>query len=86
MDWLSSKKLPNKLTHDEAVKTLKTFAKAWQPTQDLTRLRNDLASKIAISRKKSILATPRYHLTRTTLPQSQTSRLQRSRYFTVGNH
>ena len=47
------KKLPNKLTHDEAVKTLQTFAKAWQPTQDLTRLRNDLASKIALVAKKA---------------------------------
>ena len=47
------KKLPDKLTHDEAVKTLQTFAKAWQPTQDLTRSRNDLASKIALVAKKA---------------------------------
>ncbi|MEA5598602.1 HEAT repeat domain-containing protein, partial [Rivularia sp. UHCC 0363] len=46
-------KIPDKLTHDEAVKTLQTFAKAWQPTQDLTRSRNDLASKIALVAKKS---------------------------------
>ncbi len=47
------KKLPDKITHDEAVKTLKTFGKVWQSTQDLTRLRNDLARKIAIVAKKS---------------------------------
>ncbi len=46
-------KLPDKLTHDEAVKTLQTFAKAWEPTQDLTRLRNDLANKIALVAKKA---------------------------------
>jgi len=46
------KKLPDKLTHDEAVKALQIFAKVWQPTQDLTRLRNDLARKIAVVAKK----------------------------------
>ncbi|MEL6164737.1 MAG: PBS lyase, partial [Cyanobacteria bacterium J06628_3] len=46
------KTLPKKLTHDEAVKTLKIFAKVWQSTQDLTRLRNDLARKIAVVAKK----------------------------------
>ncbi|MGB7375888.1 MAG: HEAT repeat domain-containing protein [Rivularia sp. (in: cyanobacteria)] len=47
------KKLPDKITHNEAVKTLKTFGKVWQSTQDLTRLRNDLARKIAIVAKKA---------------------------------
>ena len=47
------KKIPDKLTHDEAVKTLKTFAKVWQPTQNLTLSRNDLASKIALVAKKA---------------------------------
>ncbi|MEO1558912.1 MAG: HEAT repeat domain-containing protein, partial [Cyanobacteria bacterium J06632_19] len=47
------KKRPDKLTHDEAVKTLKTFAKVWQPTQDLTRLRKDLASQIGQVAKRA---------------------------------
>ncbi len=48
------KKRPDKLTHDEAVKTLNTFAKTWQHAQGLTRLRNDLAKKIAVvARKRS---------------------------------
>ena len=47
------KKIPDKLTHQEAVKTLKTFAKTWQFTQDLTRSRNDLARKIALVAKKA---------------------------------
>ncbi len=54
LKWMGyPKKLPDKLTHDEAVKTLKTFAKAWQPTQDLTRSRNDLARRIGQVAKKT---------------------------------
>ncbi|BAY85673.1 HEAT repeat-containing PBS lyase [Calothrix parasitica NIES-267] len=45
------KQIPKKLTHDEAVKTLKIFAKTWQSTQDLTRLRKDSARKIAVVAK-----------------------------------
>ncbi len=47
------KKVPDKLTHKEAVATLKIFAKVWQPTQDLPRLRNDLARKIALVAKRA---------------------------------
>ncbi|WP_052330790.1 HEAT repeat domain-containing protein [Rivularia sp. PCC 7116] len=39
--------IPHQITRDESVKTLQIFAKAWEPTQDLTRLRTDLANKIA---------------------------------------
>ncbi len=48
LKWLGhydSKKIPTKLTHKEAKKTLQLFAKIWQPSQDL-RLRKDLADKI----------------------------------------
>ncbi|MGB3640619.1 MAG: HEAT repeat domain-containing protein, partial [Rivularia sp. (in: cyanobacteria)] len=48
------KKRPDKLTHDEAVKTLNTFANTWQHAQGLIRLRNDLAKQIAVvARKRS---------------------------------
>ena len=48
------KNRPEKLTHDEAVKTLKTFANTWQHAQGLIRLRNDLAKQIAVvARKRS---------------------------------
>ncbi len=48
LKWLAhydSKKIPTKLTHKEAKKTLQLFDKIWQPSQDL-RLRKDLADKI----------------------------------------
>jgi HEAT repeat protein len=48
LKWLAhydSTKIPTKLTHKEAKKTLQLFAKIWQPSQDL-RLRKDLADKI----------------------------------------
>ncbi|AFY58878.1 HEAT repeat-containing protein [Rivularia sp. PCC 7116] len=48
LKWLAhydSSKIPTKLTHKEAKKTLKLFAKIWQPSEDL-RLRKDLADKI----------------------------------------
>ncbi|MGD1914141.1 MAG: HEAT repeat domain-containing protein [Rivularia sp. (in: cyanobacteria)] len=69
LKWMGyPKKLPDKLTHTEAVKILKTFAKAWQPTQDLTRSRNDLARKIALVARKAswrsqdiILLEQHYH-------------------------
>jgi HEAT repeat protein len=48
LKWLAhydSSKIPTKLNHKEAKKTLQLFAKIWQPSQDL-RLRKDLADKI----------------------------------------
>jgi HEAT repeat protein len=48
LKWLAhydSNKIPTKLTHKEAKKTLQLFAKIWQPSEDL-RLRKDLADKI----------------------------------------
>ncbi|MGB6298706.1 MAG: HEAT repeat domain-containing protein [Rivularia sp. (in: cyanobacteria)] len=48
LQWLGhydNKKIPTKLNHKEAKKTLQLFAKIWQPSQDL-RLRKDLADKI----------------------------------------
>ncbi|MEH2399478.1 HEAT repeat domain-containing protein [Nostoc sp.] len=35
------------LTHDEGKKTLEVFLKAWEPTQGLTELREDLAKQIS---------------------------------------
>ncbi|MGD1871707.1 MAG: HEAT repeat domain-containing protein, partial [Mastigocoleus sp.] len=49
MKWLGHydpSKIPTKLNHKEAKKTLELFAKIWQPSQDLTRLRKDLAYRI----------------------------------------
>ncbi len=48
LKWLAhydSSKIPTKLNHKEAKKTLQLFAKIWQPSEDL-RLRKDLAYKI----------------------------------------
>ena len=50
LKWLGhydNSKIPTKLTYKEAKKTLKIFAKIWQPSEDLKReLRKDLADKI----------------------------------------
>jgi HEAT repeat protein len=42
------KSIPTQLNRDEAIKILKVFSKAWQPSQDLERLREDLAEKISL--------------------------------------
>jgi HEAT repeat protein len=42
------KSIPTKLNRDEAIKTLEVFTKAWQPSQDLERLREDLAEKTSL--------------------------------------
>ena len=50
LKWLGhykNSKIPTKLTHKEAKKTLQLFAKIWEPSQDLIRLRKDLAYRIA---------------------------------------
>jgi HEAT repeat protein len=48
LTWLGKpKSIPDKLTHDEGVKTLQVFLKAWEPTKDLKELREDLAKQIA---------------------------------------
>lgn len=53
LTWLGRPKtIPEKITEAEAVKTLKVFLKAWEPSQDLTRLREDLAKQIAVVARK----------------------------------
>ncbi|MFK0734130.1 MAG: NACHT domain-containing protein, partial [Gloeotrichia echinulata HAB0833] len=48
LTWLGKpKSFPDKLTHNEGVKTLQVFLKAWEPTKDLKLLRDDLAKQIA---------------------------------------
>ncbi|MEH2231372.1 MAG: HEAT repeat domain-containing protein, partial [Nostoc sp.] len=41
------KAVPPKLTHEQGKKTLEVFLKAWEPTQGLTELREDLAKQIS---------------------------------------
>nr|MDZ8020817.1 HEAT repeat domain-containing protein [Nostoc sp. SerVER01] len=41
------KAVPPKLTHQEGKKTLEVFLKAWEPSQGLTELREDLAKQIS---------------------------------------
>ena len=48
LTWLGypdSRTIPQ-LKHDEAKKTLEVFLKVWQPTEELSRVRKDLAEKI----------------------------------------
>ncbi|BAY36171.1 hypothetical protein NIES2111_04930 [Nostoc sp. NIES-2111] len=53
LTWLGfPKTIPTSLTHDQGVKTLKIFAQAWEPSQGLTRLREDLAKQIAVVARK----------------------------------
>ncbi|HEY9802051.1 MAG TPA: HEAT repeat domain-containing protein [Leptolyngbyaceae cyanobacterium] len=53
LKWLGRPQaIPNKLEHNEGVKTLQLFQKAWELTQGLTRLRDDLAKQIAEVAKK----------------------------------
>ncbi|MEH1854556.1 MAG: HEAT repeat domain-containing protein, partial [Nostoc sp.] len=48
LKWLGSRQAtPDKLTHDEGVKTLNVFLQAWNNTEGLERLRNDLAKQIS---------------------------------------
>ena len=51
LTWLArseKKAIPEQLTHDEGKKTLEVFLKAWEPSKDLERLREDLAEQISI--------------------------------------
>ncbi|MBN3957820.1 HEAT repeat domain-containing protein, partial [Nostoc sp. NMS8] len=51
--WLGRPQaIPDKLTHDEGVKTLELFLKAWEPSRDLARLHEDLAKEIAVVARK----------------------------------
>jgi HEAT repeat protein len=53
--WLgfpNSKTIPASLHHDQGMNTLKIFAQAWEPSQDLARLREDLAKQIAVVARK----------------------------------
>ncbi|BAY75972.1 PBS lyase HEAT-like repeat protein [Nostoc linckia NIES-25] len=50
LTWLGRpeiKAIPKQLTHDEGKKTLEVFLKAWEPSKDLDRLREDLAEQIS---------------------------------------
>ncbi|MBW4473849.1 MAG: HEAT repeat domain-containing protein [Stenomitos rutilans HA7619-LM2] len=52
LEWVGKpKQLPNQLNHDEGVKTLTVFQKAWDASKDLLALREDLANKIALVAK-----------------------------------
>ncbi|MEH1970430.1 HEAT repeat domain-containing protein [Nostoc sp.] len=51
LTWLGRperKTIPEQLTHDEGKKTLEVFLKAWEPSKDLDKLREDLAEQISI--------------------------------------
>ncbi|OCQ95742.1 PBS lyase, partial [Nostoc sp. MBR 210] len=69
LTWLGRPKaVPEKLEHPQAVKTLEIFRDVWQPSKDLARLQQDLASKIAsVARKVSwqpqdiVLLETHYH-------------------------
>ncbi|MHC5721187.1 MAG: HEAT repeat domain-containing protein, partial [Nostoc sp.] len=55
LTWLGfpeTKTIPAHLSHDQGDKTLKIFAQAWEPSQGLTRLREDLAKQIAVVARK----------------------------------
>ncbi|MEH1950634.1 MAG: HEAT repeat domain-containing protein, partial [Nostoc sp.] len=55
LTWLGfadAKTIPTSLSHDRGDKTLKIFAQAWEPSQGLERLREDLAKQIALVAKK----------------------------------
>ncbi|MEH2010459.1 HEAT repeat domain-containing protein [Nostoc sp.] len=48
LKWLGSPEAtPDKLSHDEGVKTLNLFLQTWNNSQGLERLRNDLAKQIS---------------------------------------
>ncbi|MEH2243994.1 HEAT repeat domain-containing protein [Nostoc sp.] len=51
--WLGRPQaIPDKLTHDEGVKTLELFLKTWELSQDLAQLHEDLAKEIAVVARK----------------------------------
>ncbi|BAY97772.1 hypothetical protein NIES37_17170 [Tolypothrix tenuis PCC 7101] len=55
LTWLGfpdPKTIPTSLSHDRGDKTLKIFAQAWEPSQGLARLREDLAKQIAVVARK----------------------------------
>ncbi|MBE8968637.1 HEAT repeat domain-containing protein [Nostocales cyanobacterium LEGE 12452] len=55
LTWLGfpdTKTIPTSLSHDRGDKTLKIFAQAWEPSQGLARLREDLAKQIAVVARK----------------------------------
>ncbi|MBE8998709.1 HEAT repeat domain-containing protein [Nostoc sp. LEGE 12447] len=53
LKWLGRPKaIPDKLTYAEGVKTLEVFRNAWKPSEDLARLREDLAKQIAVVARK----------------------------------
>ncbi|MBD6615222.1 HEAT repeat domain-containing protein [Komarekiella sp. 'clone 1'] len=48
LKWLGSPQVPpDKLSHDEGIKTLNLFLQTWNNSQGLERLRNDLAKQIS---------------------------------------
>lgn len=48
LQWIAKpKQLPEKLSHEEGVKTLEAFRNAWNASQEFPPLRDDLADKIA---------------------------------------
>ncbi|KAM3096821.1 hypothetical protein ACKFKF_21670, partial [Phormidesmis sp. 146-12] len=50
LKWMGkpqSVSIPTQLNHDEGVKTLNVFAKAWEPSKDLPNLRRSLTQQIA---------------------------------------
>ena len=56
LTWLGfpdTKTIPASLSHNEGKKTLTIFAQAWEPSQGLTRLREDLAKQIALVARKT---------------------------------
>ncbi|RUS93895.1 HEAT repeat domain-containing protein [Trichormus variabilis] len=53
LTWVGEPKaIPEKLTHDEAEKTLKVLQQVWEPSKDLTKLKADLAKQIAVVARK----------------------------------
>ncbi|MEH2281918.1 MAG: HEAT repeat domain-containing protein, partial [Nostoc sp.] len=55
LTWLGfpdTKTIPTSLSHDRGDKTLKIFAQVWEPSQGLTRLRENLAEQIAVVARK----------------------------------
>ncbi|MFN6450892.1 MAG: HEAT repeat domain-containing protein, partial [Nostoc sp. EfeVER01] len=56
LKWLGSHQAPpDKLSHDEGVKTLNLFLQTWNNSQGLERLRNDLAKQISeVAAKKNV--------------------------------
>jgi HEAT repeat protein len=53
LKWIAKpQQLPEKLEHDEGVKTLEASKKAWDAAKDYPELRDDLADKIALIARK----------------------------------